>query len=164
VKQSYSNVSGLLYTWYRGYRIMYNCWRQLHRAVFASSNTLLCGLLPLDFALVNAGVAHGGGRCFGRCGNRGGSGLCWRCEGFSDRARRAIGDLVDVASGEDIAETTATRLDDDVGRALEVKEELLKVSEVLHERKSKTYPVTPDSLASPSPQCERSVAGESPHS
>jgi hypothetical protein len=32
-----------------------------------------------------------------------------------------------------------------------------------HERQIKTHPITPDSLASPSPQCECDVAGESPH-
>lgn len=44
-----------------------------------------------------------------------------------------------------------------------MKEELASVSEILHVRKEKTYPVAPDGLASPSPQCERGVAGKSPH-
>jgi hypothetical protein len=143
---------------------MYNWWRQVHRAVFTSPNTLLRRLLPLDLALVHTGVAHGGGRCFGRCGNCGGSSLCWRCKGFGDRACWAVRDLVDVAGCEDIAEAAAARLDNDVGRALEVKEELFKVSEILHKKQLSTHPITPNGLASPSPQCERSVTGESPHS
>jgi len=87
-------------------------------------HTLLRRLLPLDFALVHAGVAHGSRGSFGRCGDSGDSSLCWRREGFGDRTGRAVRDLVDIASGKDVADVSATRLDDDVGRALEVEEEL----------------------------------------
>lgn len=85
----------------------------------------------MDLALVYAGVAHGSRRRFGRLGDGDGSSLCGRCEGLGDRASRAIGDLVDVARGENVGKTATTRLDDDVGRALEVEEELLRVSTVL---------------------------------
>ena len=85
----------------------------------------------MDLALVHAGVAHSSRRSLGRCGDGVGTSLCWRCESLCDGAGRAVGDLVDVASGKDVADVSATRLDDDVGRTLEVKEELLKVSEVL---------------------------------
>ena len=85
----------------------------------------------MDFALVHAGVAHSSGRSLDRCSDGVGSGLCWRCESFCDRAGRAIGDLVDVASGEDVADVSTTRLDDNVGRTLEVEEELPKISEIL---------------------------------
>jgi hypothetical protein len=56
-------------------------------------------------------------------------------------------------------------LDDDVGGAFEVQEELSKVSG-LHCAKveAQTYPVTPDGLPSPRPKCESSVPGESPNS
>jgi hypothetical protein len=76
----------------------------------------------LDLALIHAGVAHSSRRSLGRCGEKVGSSLCWRRESFCDRTGRAISDLVDVACGEDIAEAATTRLDDDVGRALEVEE------------------------------------------
>lgn len=138
--------------------------KTMNRNIFTSPGTLLRGLLPLDLALVHAGVAHGSGRCLGRLSDGGDSGLCWRCEGFGDRAGRAVSDLVDIASGEDVAEVAATRLDDDVGRTLEVEEELMEVSEILHLQQLKTHPITPDGLASPSSQCERSVTGEPPHS
>lgn len=85
----------------------------------------------MDLALVHAGVAHGSRRSLGRCGNGVSTSLCWRCKSLCDRAGRAIGDLVDIASGEDVADVSATRLDDDVGRTLEVEEELPKVSEGL---------------------------------
>lgn len=100
--------------------------KTISQSVFTSAATLLRGLLPVDLALVHAGVAHGSGRCFGRLCDSGSSSLCWRCEGFRDRAGRAIGDLVDIASGEDVTNVATTRLDDDVGRALEMKEELLR--------------------------------------
>ena len=105
--------------------------KTMNRNIFTSPGTLLRGLLPVDLALVHAGVAHGSGRCLGRLSDGGSSGLCWRCEGFGDRASRAIGDLVDIASGEDVANVSTTRLDDDVGRTLEVEEELSKVSGIL---------------------------------
>ena len=85
----------------------------------------------MDLALVHAGVAHSSRRSLGRCGDGVGTSLCWRCECLSDRTGRAIGDLVDIASGEDVADVSTTRLDDDVGRALEVKEELSNVSAIL---------------------------------
>jgi hypothetical protein len=57
------------------------------------------------------------------------------------------------------------RLNDDVGGAFEVQEELLKVSgSHCAKLESETYPVTPDSLSSPRPKCEGSIPGESPHS
>jgi hypothetical protein len=59
---------------------------------------------------------------------------------------------------------TAAGLNDDVGRAFEVQEELLKVSGWhCANLESETYPVTPDSLSSPCPKCEGSIPGESPH-
>lgn len=82
----------------------------------------------MDLALVHAGVAHSSRRSLDRCSDGVGSGLCWRCESFCDRAGRAVGDLVDVASGKHIADVSTTRLNYDVGRALEVEEELSKVS------------------------------------
>ena len=54
-------------------------------------------------------------------------------------------------------------LDDDVGGAFEVQEELAKVSgSYCVKNVSCTYPVTPDSLSSPRPKRESSVPGESP--
>jgi hypothetical protein len=85
----------------------------------------------VNFTLVHASVAHGSRRSFDRCGDSVGSGLCWRCESLGDRTGRAVGDLVDVASGEDVADVSTTRLDNDVGRTLEVEEELSEVSEIL---------------------------------
>jgi len=59
----------------------------------------------------------------------------------------------------------AAGLDDDVGGALEVQEELAKVSGLYCAKvETQTYPVTPDSLSSPRPKCEGSVPGESPDS
>jgi hypothetical protein len=86
----------------------------------------------VDLALVHTCVAHGSGRCFRSWLDGGSAGFRWRCKSLSNRASRAIGDLVDVASCENVAEVAATRLDDDVGRTLEVKEELCSVSEVHH--------------------------------
>jgi hypothetical protein len=56
-------------------------------------------------------------------------------------------------------------LNDDVGGAFEVQEELPNVSG-LHcvKVESKAYPVTPDSLSSPRPKCESSIPCESPNS
>ena len=85
----------------------------------------------MDLALVHAGVAHSSRGSLNRCGDGAGTGLCWRCESLCDGAGRAVGDLVDIASGEDVADVSTTRLDDDVGRALEVKEELSNVSAIL---------------------------------
>jgi hypothetical protein len=54
-------------------------------------------------------------------------------------------------------------LDDDIDGALEVQEELAKVSGLYGATvKSKTYSVTPNSLSSPRPKCEGSVPGKSP--
>jgi hypothetical protein len=83
----------------------------------------------VDLALVHTGIAHSSRGSLGWCGDEIGSSLCWRRESLGDRASRAISDLIDIASGEDVAEMAATRLDDDVGRALEMEEELLQVSE-----------------------------------
>jgi hypothetical protein len=85
----------------------------------------------VNLALVHAGVAHSSRGSLDRCGDGVGTSLCWRCESLGDRTGRAVGDLVDVASGEDVADVSTTRLDNDVGRTLEVEEELSKVSEVL---------------------------------
>lgn len=85
----------------------------------------------MDLSVVHAGVAHSSRRSLGRRGDGVGASLCWRCESLCDRAGRAVGNLIDVASGKDVADVSTTRLDDDVGRALEVEEELSKVSEVL---------------------------------
>lgn len=76
----------------------------------------------MDLALVHTCVAHRSRRCFRGRLDGGSAGLRWGCKSLSDRASRAIGDLVDVASSKDVAEVTATGLDDDVRRALEVKE------------------------------------------
>jgi hypothetical protein len=58
----------------------------------------------------------------------------------------------------------ATGLNDDVGGAFKVQEELLKISGPhCAKLESETYPVTPDSLSSPCPKCESSIPGESPH-
>ena len=94
-------------------------------------HTLLGRLLPVDFAVVHAGVAHSSRRSLGGRGDGVGASLCWRCKSLCDRAGRAVGNLVDVASGKDVADVSTTRLDDDVGRALEVEEELSEVSEFL---------------------------------
>lgn len=82
-------------------------------------------------AVVHAGVAHSSRRSLGRRGGGVGTSLCWRCESLCDRAGRAVGNLVDIASGKDVADVSTTRLNDDVGRALEVEEELSEVSEFL---------------------------------
>ena len=87
----------------------------------------------MNLSLVHTGVAHGSRRCFGGWfDDVRSAGLRWRCKSLSDRASRAIGDLVDIAGSKNVAQVAAAGLDDDVGRTLEVEEELCTVSEIQH--------------------------------